>query len=61
MLANVGSNIDAIEAEIAIKLDESFLPAWGNIGTAFINGRHQEALPFTEKFLSSNLTTLLPT
>ena len=29
-LLNTGSNIDVIEAfKLAIKLDESFLPAWG--------------------------------
>ena len=55
-LLNTGSNIDAIEAfKIAIKMDESFLPAWGNIGTALINeGRHHEALPVTQKFLEHN-------
>ena len=30
-LLNTGSNVDAIEAfKLAIKLDESFLQAWGN-------------------------------
>ncbi len=52
-LLNTGSNIDAIEAfKIAIKLDESFLPAWGNIGTALMNeGCHHEALLATQKVL----------
>ena len=52
-LLNTGRNIDAIEAfKIAIKLDESFLPAWGNIGTAFMKeGRYQEALPVTQKVI----------
>ncbi|WP_186539242.1 class I SAM-dependent methyltransferase [Synechococcus sp. BIOS-E4-1] len=52
-LLNIGSNIDAIEAfKIAIKIDESFIPAWGSIATALINeGRHQEALAATKKIL----------
>ena len=52
-LLNTGSNIDAIEAfKLAIKIDESFLSAWGNIGTAFMNeGRYHEALPVTQKVL----------
>ena len=52
-LLNTGNNIDAIEAlKIAIQLDDSFIAAWGNIGTAFMNeGRHQEALPATQKVL----------
>ena len=52
-LLKTGSNIDAIEAfKIAIQLDESFLPAWGNLGTALITeGRYQEALSATQKVL----------
>jgi len=53
-LLKTGSNIDAINAfKIAIKLDESFLPAWGNIGTALMNeGRHREALRVTQKVIA---------
>ncbi len=52
-LLNTGRNVDAIEAfKLAIKMDDSFLPAWGNIGTALINeGRHYEALQATQKVL----------
>ena len=52
-LLKTGVNIDAIEAfKLAIKLDQSFLPALGNIGTALINeGRYKEALSATQKVL----------
>nr|WP_274704359.1 tetratricopeptide repeat protein [Synechococcus sp. AH-551-E02] len=52
-LLNTGSNIEAIEAfKLAIKIDESYLPAWGNIGNALKNeGRHHEALLATQKVL----------
>ncbi len=55
-LLNTGSNIDAIEAfKIAIKLDESFLPAWEKLGCSLIaEGRHQEALAATQKVLDLN-------
>ena len=48
-----GDNNAAIEAfKIAIQLDESFIPAWGNIGSALMNkGRYQEALQATIKVL----------
>ena len=53
-LLNTGNNIVAIEAfQIAVRLDDSFIPAWGNIGTAFMNERrYQEALPATQKVLA---------
>ena len=52
-LLKTGSNVDAIEAfKLAVKIDESFIAAWGNIGTALMNeGRYQEALPATQKVL----------
>ena len=52
-LLNTGNNIDASEAfKIAIKMDDSFLPAWGNFGNALKNeGRHHEALLATQKVL----------
>ena len=48
-----GDNASAIkEFKIAIKLDESFISAWGNIGIALKReGRHQEALEATKKVL----------
>ena len=61
-LPNTGNNIDAIKAfNLAIKMDESFLPAWGNIGNALKNeGRHHEALLATQKFLNYPLITPMP-
>ncbi|WP_186539243.1 tetratricopeptide repeat-containing sulfotransferase family protein [Synechococcus sp. BIOS-E4-1] len=52
-LLKTGNNIDAIEVfQIAVQLDKSFTPAWGNIGTALMNeGRHQEALTTIQKVL----------
>ena len=52
-LLNTCSNIDAIEAfKLAIKMDESFLPAWGDLGNALKNeGRCHEALLATQKVL----------
>ena len=53
MLLNTGRNIDAIEAfKVAIRMDDSFLPAWGNIGNALNNeGRYHEAMLATHKVL----------
>ena len=52
-LLRTGNNIDAIEAfKLAVQLDESFLPAWGNIGKALKGeGRLKEAIQATQKVL----------
>ena len=52
-LLHNGDNIDAIEAfKIAIKMDEAFLPAWGNLGNALKNeDRYHEALLATQKVI----------
>ncbi|WP_197461561.1 tetratricopeptide repeat protein, partial [Synechococcus sp. MIT S9509] len=52
-LLNIGNNINAIEAfQIATQLDESFIPAWGNLGTALKReGRLKEAIQATQRVL----------
>ena len=52
-LLNTGNNIDAIEAfKIAVQLDESFIPAWGNLGNALKGeGRLKETIQATQKVL----------
>ena len=52
-LLNTGNNIDAIEAfKIAVQLDKSFLPAWGNLGNSLKGeGRLKEAIQATQKVL----------
>ena len=62
-LLNTGSNIDAIEAfKLAVKIDESFLAAWVNIGSALINeGGIMKPYQQFKKLLSSTLITPLPT
>ena len=63
-LVRTGSNTDAIKAfELAIKMDNSFLEAWGNIGYALKNeGRYNEALTAIQKCLEldpNNPTTYM--
>jgi tetratricopeptide (TPR) repeat protein len=55
-LLKIGRNVDAIMAfNLVTKMDESFVPAWGNIGTALMNeGKHQEAIQATQKVLEIN-------
>ena len=52
-LLNNGDNMEAIKAfKIAIKLDNSFIAAWGNISVALIKqNKYHEALPVTQKVL----------
>ncbi|WP_236065943.1 protein arginine N-methyltransferase [Prochlorococcus marinus] len=52
-MLEIGENNAAIKAfQTSIKLDETFIAAWGNIGAALISeSRHQEALPATQKVL----------
>ena len=49
----IGNNLDAVKAfKIAVRLDKTFLAAWGNIGFALMNERrHEEALHATLKVL----------
>jgi tetratricopeptide (TPR) repeat protein len=52
-LLETGNNILAIDIfKIAVKIDNSFVNAWGNIGLALMNeGRLKEALPITHKVI----------
>ena len=52
-LLKMGNNIDAIEAfQIAIKKDDDFIAAWGNLGIALqYERRYEEALSATLKIL----------
>ena len=52
-LLKTGKNIEAIEAfQLAIRLDNFFVPAWGNIGIAFMNqGMFNDALSAMKRVL----------
>ena len=53
-LLSIGNNIDAIKAfKIAVEIDDSFIPAWGNIGNALRSeGRYQEAITVLQRVIS---------
>jgi len=55
-LLNNGNNIDAIEAfQVALKLDNNFIPALASSCTALVNeGRYEEALKMTQKNIELN-------